>query len=160
MPFALFGSEEAAELGLDAEKREEILGDGHSGKTLGLSGASETAVSDAVEGKVGSHVGERFILGAEIEEMVDLEGLAGETDLAIVTMIGDPNEAGGFAEWQRTDEEGVDDAEDGAAGADAEADDKNGESGETEVAAEGAQGVFEIAGDGVEPGGGAEGAGG
>jgi len=149
VPLALFGCEEAAELRLDAEKREEILGDGDSGEPLGLAGAGEAAVADTVEGEVSGHVGERFILSAKIQEMVHLKGLAGEANLAVITMVGNPNEAGGIAEWQRTDEESVDDAEDGATGADAKADDENGESGEAKVAAESAEGVFEVAGEGV-----------
>ena len=160
VPFALFGSEKAAELGLDAEKRKEIFGDGDGSEALGLASAGKAAVADAVEGEVGGHVREGFILRAEIEEMVHLEGLAGKADFAVVAMIGDPDEAGGIFEWQRTDEESVDDAEDSAAGADAEADDENGEGGEAEVAAKGADGVFEVTREGVEPGGGAEGLGG
>src|SRR5271168_3398495 len=67
-------------------------------------------------------------------------------------MIGDPDQASRIAEGKRANEEGVDDAENGGAGADAQADDENGESGEAEVAAHGAKGVAEILGEAIEEG--------
>jgi hypothetical protein len=83
--------------------------------------------------------------------VVDLDGRDGKTALAIKLMISNPDEAGGVAERKRANEKGVDDAEDGAASADPEADDKNGEGREAEVAAEGAEGVLEVAREGVQP---------
>jgi hypothetical protein len=100
-----------------------------------------------------------LIVCTQIEKVVYLDGCNGEAALAIVPMIGNPDEAGGIAERQGADKKGVDDAEDGAAGPDAETDDENGESGKAEVAAEGAEGVLEVARSGVQPADGAEQAG-
>jgi hypothetical protein len=159
VPFAFLSVEEPAELRLHAEKREKIFRNGNAGEALRFTLAGELAVSHAIESKIGGHVGEGLIVGAQIEEVVYLDGCDGEAALAIVPMIGNPHEAGGVAERQGADEEGVDDAEDGAAGADAETDDENGESSEAEVAAEGTKGVLEVAGKRVQPADGAEQAG-
>jgi hypothetical protein len=159
VPFAFLSVEEPAKLRLHAEKREKIFRNGNAGEALRFTLAGEFAVSHAVESKIGGHVGERLIVDAQIEEVVYLDGCDGEAALPIVPMIGNPHEAGGVAERQGADEKGVDDAEDGAAGADAETDDENGEGSEAEVAAEGAEGVLEVARKGVQPADGAEKAG-
>ncbi len=100
-----------------------------------------------------------MIVGAEIEEMVDLDGLAGEPVFRVVAMIGNPDEAGRVAERQGADEKSVDDAEDSAAGADSQTDDKNGKGGKSDVTAEGAEGIFEVARKGIQRGEGVDGAG-
>ena len=73
--------------------------------------------------------------------IVDLSGLAGE---AADVVIGDPHEALGVVERERTEQESVDDAENGGAGADAESDDKDGEGGESGIAAQGAEGIAQV----------------
>jgi len=64
-------------LWLDTEKRKKVLGNGDTGQALGLTTlAGEITVADALESEIGSHVRERFVLFAEVEEMADLCGLA------------------------------------------------------------------------------------
>jgi len=119
------------------------LRDRNTGEALGFAtSASEFVITHTVESEKSGHVAERFILFAQIEKVTDLHGLAGEPKRA--GRIGHPNEACGIAEGKRADEKRVDDAENGGACADAEADDENSECGEADVTAQSAEGVAEI----------------
>jgi hypothetical protein len=57
---------------------------------------------------------------------------------------GNPYELLRGGEWERAQKNGVDDAEDGDVGADAEGKDEDGDQGEGAIAAKGAEGVFQI----------------
>ncbi len=149
VPFAFIGAEEPSQLRRDAEEREEVSRHGDAAETLRFANAGEFVVADAVEGEVGGEIGVRFTLPAQIEEIVYLRGFTGK---ARGPVVGDPHEAAGIAEGQRADEESVDDAENGGAGADAEADDENGERGEAGVAAKGAEGVTKVLENAIEGG--------
>ena len=153
VPLAFFIAEAAAERGLDAEKREEILRYLDAGEALGLALAGELIVADAEEREVGGEIGEGSILRAEIEEVSNLRGLIGK---AAAFMVTDPRDAIGIEEGKRAKEQRVHDAEDGGCGADAEAGDQGGEEGEPGVAAQGSKGIAEVlkkavtkAGDGI-----------
>ncbi len=83
---------------------------------------------------------------AEIEHIVHLGGLAGETADVVV---GDPDQALRVVERERAEQQSVDHAENGGAGADAEADDENGEGSESGIAAQGAEGIAQVLQDAV-----------
>ena len=97
--------------------------------------AGQAHVSNTVEGRESGHARERLALALQVEQAGDLHGLVGQV---VGRAVGDPDEPRRVLEWQRPQPDGVDDAEDGDAGADAESDDQDGERREPEVTAKGA----------------------
>ena len=86
----------------------------------------------------------------EIFVGVDRVGCTGEA--AAVAFRCNDDEALGIIEGQRAEEEGVDDAENGDVGSNAESEDEDGDNGEDAIAIEGADGVAEILEENIERG--------
>ncbi len=92
---------------------------------------------EAVEGLIG---------GAVVEEV----GWGDVGEIAEREFSVEPDEAIGVCEGERAEDDGVDDAEDGRVGADAEGESEDGDESEAGIFAEGAEGVAEILGEIVE----------
>src|SRR5439155_19066381 len=85
---------------------------------------------------------------SQIWKVVDLDSPL--ANAAIVRDSRNPNQAVGIAKRQRAQQQGIDHAEDGGAGTDAESDDQDREGCEPGVAAQGSDGVAQILKQGFE----------
>ena len=92
---------------------------------------------------------EGLVLRAQVEQVADLGGLAGK---AARVAIRDPDQVLRIAEGQRTQQQRVDDTEDGRAARDAETDDQDGEAGETGLAAIGSEAIADVLQDAGQDG--------
>ena len=146
-----FGGEgEAAHQRLHAKSVEEVIHDIDLGDGNGNAAAGELPVAGRGEGVVAGEVGEGFVLALELLDGIG--GVGGAGGSALGDFGGDADQAVRFGEWERAQQDGVDDGEDNDVGADAESEDEDGDGGEAGVAAEGAEGVAEILKKDVEPG--------
>ena len=141
VPGALLGIERAAEQGLHAEHVEEVLRHGHAAQPLGLASAAQEIVTHAVEGEVAGNGRQRLGSLSQVQQVAHLRRLAGEVG---EVAIGNPHQLGGLLEGERPQEQRVDDAEDGGAGANAEPRDQDGKDGKAGIAAHAAKGVADI----------------
>src|SRR5208282_2747070 len=130
-----FGEEGAANDGFDAKERENAGGHVLRVEALGLAGAGE---SDA-RGASGFDGFEGMALVAPVDPI-----LVGGRDSGVGTFFGDEDEAGRIAERERTEEDGVDDGQDGRVRADAEGEREDGDGGEAGAFCEEAEGVTDI----------------
>jgi len=146
----LGGEDYAAHEGLDTEGMEEVIHDIDLGDGDGNAAAGELPVAGRGEGVVAGEVGEGYVLALELLNGVG--GVGGAGGSALGNFGGDADQAVRFGEWERAQQDGVDDGEDDDVGADAESEDENGDGGEAGVAAEGAEGVAEVLEEDVEPG--------
>ena len=89
---------------------------------------------------------------AALELLDGVGGVGGAGGSALGYFGGDADEAAGLREWERAEQEGVDDGEDDDVGADAEGEDEDRDGGEAGVATKGAEGVAEVLKKDVEPG--------
>ena len=142
-------SEGAAHGGLHAEQLKEV------GNHVDAGGGNGSAIAyleaEIVRGGEGEVAG--YVLkgvGSRPELVVSICGVCRAGEAALGGWRGDPYELLRIGEWQRAQEQGVDDAEDGDVGADAEGQDEDGNEGESAVAAQGAEGVAEILEKNVE----------
>src|SRR6185503_11038585 len=95
VPNTLLGREVAAEHGMHAEQRKEVLRDGNGAEANRFRTFAQRDVAVTVERRVGRDVGERSILPLEREEWIDLERLRRESGLRAVL---NPHESIGIRE--------------------------------------------------------------
>ena len=141
VPGSLLGIEAPAERRLDAEDLEEIAADRHATEALGLPLAAQQVVANTIEREVAGHPRERPGTITQIHHVPDLRRLPRET---AGVAVGDPHQPGRLGKRQRTEQQRIDDAEDGGTGADAEPGDEHDEDGEPGVAPERAEGVAQV----------------
>ena len=132
VPCALLGSERAAQQGLHAEHVEEVLRHGHAAQPLGLASAAQEIVTHAVEGEVAGNGGQGLGSLSQVQQVPHLRRLAGEVG---EVAIGNPHQLGGLLEGEWPQEQRVDHAEDGGAGANTKPGDQDGKDGKAGVAA-------------------------
>jgi hypothetical protein len=68
------------------------------------------------------------------------------------TLFGDDDQAGRVTKWKRTEQDGIDHAEDGGIRADAEGQGENGDEGESGISGENAERIAQIVQDGIHGG--------
>src|ERR1700751_657348 len=142
--------EEAAHQRVHAEHLEEIRSNTDAGEGPGIAVAGELEVVAGGEGKVSGHVCVGLVALAELR--IGVNGIGGGGPVAVEDLRTDPEQARGIAEGKRAQHEGVDDAEDGDVGADAEREDEDGDEAEAAVAAQSAEGVANVLQEDVERG--------
>ena len=143
----VFGAEEAAEGGTGRDEGQEVGGGVGDFDLLGIAFAGEGTVGDP-------DAGDLIELFCALAEVVELE--TGEGGTVGVAEAGvEDGEAIGAGVGHRAEENGVDEAEDGGVGADADGQREDGESGKGGAATQLAEGVAEILGEGFECGPGA-----
>src|SRR5258705_434378 len=121
-----FGGEgEAAHQRLHAQSVEEVIHDIDLGDWEGNAATGELPVAGRGEGVVAGEVGEGFVLALELLDGIG--GVGGAGGSALGDFGGDADEAVRFGEWERAQQDGVDDGEDDDIGADAESEDKDGD---------------------------------
>jgi hypothetical protein len=117
------GSEYPAVEGTEAEEREELFRDvgGFDSLRLGVAGGGEFFGGVAMDGDGGERSGGAADVGNVRKRQAEIgkieEGAA----------CGDVDEFVGIREWERTEEDGIDDREDGGVGADAESESEDGD---------------------------------
>ena len=141
VPLALLGVEDPADLRFHAEHVEEVVRHRHAAQALGLAAAAQQVVAHAIEGEVAGDCRQRLRALAQIQHVADLRRLPGQP---AGVAVGDPDELPGLGERERPEQQCVDHAEHGRAGADAEAGDQHGKRGETGVAPQRADGVAQV----------------
>ncbi len=133
-----FGGEgDAAHQRLYAQSVEEVVHDIDLGDGDGDAATGELPVAGRGEGVVAGEVGEGFVLALELLDGVG--GVGGAGGSALGDFGGDADEAVCLGEWERAQQDGVDDGEDDDVGADAESEDEDGDDGEAGVAAKGSE---------------------
>src|SRR5919109_1622728 len=105
---------------------------------LGFAGAGQSDVPDAIERREPGETGKRLRLLPQIDQMSDLNGLPRQV---VGWSVRDPDQAARVVERQRPKPQRIDDGEDGGAGANTDADDKNRERRRRGVAPQGAHGI-------------------
>ena len=135
--------EVAADLRRDAESVEEICGD-DADENLLREIAGEIRWAWVVV--QGDEAVEGLIPGAIVEEV----GWRDVGEIAEGEFAVEPNEAVCIRERERAEDDGIDDAEDGGVGADAERECQDRDDGKGRIFAESAEGVAEILGEVVE----------
>jgi hypothetical protein len=104
---------------------------------MGAPAELEAEIVGAGEGEVAGDVLKGA--GAVRKFVVGIGGIGGAGEAALGGRRGDPDQLLRIGEWQRAEQQRVDDAEDGDVGADAEGEDEDGDDGEAAIAAEGAE---------------------
>ena len=100
----------------------------------GSAAAVEAEVAGAGEGEVSGHILKG--MGVHAEFVVGIGGIGGAGEAAFGGRGRDPHQSVRILEGQWAQEDGVDDAEDGDVGADAQGENEHGNDGESAVAAE------------------------
>src|SRR5258705_1852340 len=97
-PFAFVGIEQPAELRLNPQHLEKIIGYRHAAEPLRFSLTAEDVVADSVESEIPRQRGKGLVLLSQVEQVTHLRSLAGET---ASLMIRNPHQALRFVERQR-----------------------------------------------------------
>ena len=139
---ALIGREEPSQGGLDAQHREEVFGylDADHGQRIAQ--AREFVLNGVEESLVARHTLERTVITAELLECGDRVGLVREAALA--TIRSEPHQPARLAEGQRTQQDGVDHAEDRDIGADSQGQHQDNDAGKRAISPQGAQGKAQV----------------
>jgi hypothetical protein len=141
VPRAFLRVEDATQLWPDAEHVEEVLGNRDAAEAFRFASAAQQVVADAVKREVPCDRRQRLRTLPQVQHVPHLRRLTGEPTRVAVR---DPDELFRMAEWQRPQDQRVDDAEDGGAGADAKRGDEDGKGGKARIASQRANGVAQV----------------
>ncbi len=141
------GGEDASEGGDNAESGKVGAGNQFHRHTFGLLAEGKARGI----GKAAEHVGEDLVVLAEIAEHRMGDGVASPVAAVVAPFHGEQDELLGILDGEETEENLVEEGEDGGVGADAESQGEDGYGGEAGSAGEHAEGVLEVAKDDVEP---------
>jgi hypothetical protein len=141
VPGTLFGGERPAKQRLHAEHVEEVARDGHAGQPFWFASPAEEVVADAVKREVSGNRRHGLARFPQVQHVANLCRLARQSGRIAV---GNPHQFERLLERQWPQKQGVDDAEDRGAGADAQARDDDGERGKPGIAAQSPKGVAHV----------------
>src|SRR5258708_22299669 len=143
----VLGSEYAPHGGDDAESGEVGAGNQFHRHAFRLLAKGKAGGS----GEAAEHIGEDFVVLAEIPEHGMGDGVAAPVAAIVATLHGEQDELLGILDGEEAQQDLVEEGENGGVGADAESQGQDGHGGKAGSAREHAEGVLQVAQDGVEP---------
>ncbi len=145
----VFGSEDASHSGNNAESGEVGAGDEFDGNAFRLLAEGKARGS----GKAAEHIGEDFVVITKITEHGMGDGVATPVAAVVAAAHGEQDELLGIFHGEKAQQDLVEEREDGGVCANAESECEDSYGSKTGSADKHAEGVLEVAKDGVEPAG-------